>query len=494
MDASKVGRLLTLLAAIVAAVGAPVTHATADPPRVIRIGCAVSVIEAVEDCLRQAMAETSIEFSASASAVLAGQALAGAPFDLVVLADEAWGDVLADAGLVPPDGRRRLAANRLVVVRPVDGHVDGPAFGPPAGRLGVADQTRSPLGRATREALAGLGWADAIHDRRIVVEDARATLQLAETGDVDAAVVYRTDALGNHRVRMVRDIDPRHHAPVVVEAVLLDDSSAARAVFERLSGSSCLGRFEDRGFDIADRTAASARSASRPSPEVAPTDLDLWRPVRTSIRVATVAVLAMLPPGVGLAWWLARSRSRWTLVIESLVALPLVLPPVVVGYLLLRLLGRRGAVGGLWHEHLGVDLAFTWWAAAIASAVMGLPLLVRSARLGIESVDRDLERAAANAGAGRWRTFRRVTLPLAAPGVIAGATLAFARCLGEFGATIVVAGNLPGETRTLALAIWTESRTPGRESQVMLLVAVAIGLSVVATLVSEWLLRRWRSR
>ena len=181
-------------------------------------------------------------------------------------------------------------------------------------------------------------------------------------------------------------------------------------------------------------------------------------------------------------------------VVEAVVDLPLVLPPVVVGYLLLRMIGRGGVIGGFLHEHLGIDLAFTWWAAAIASGVMGFPLLVRSARPAIASVDRDLERAAANAGAGRWRTFRKVTLPLAAPGIIAGGTLAFARSLGEFGATVLVAGNLPGETRTLALAIWSETRIPGRETQVVGLVLVAVGLSITATLVSEWLTRRARHR
>ena len=132
-------------------------------------------------------------------------------------------------------------------------------------------------------------------------------------------------------------------------------------------------------------------------------DGDAWWAVVVSVRVATVAVLGMLVPGVITAWWLARSRSRWTVVVESMVSLPLVLPPVVVGYLLLRILGRRGWLGGLLHDHLGVDLIFTWWAAAIASAVMGFPLLVRSTRLAIELVDRDLERAAASRPRDEYR-------------------------------------------------------------------------------------------
>ena len=142
------------------------------------------------------------------------------------------------------------------------------------------------------------------------------------------------------------------------------------------------------------------------------------------------------------------------------------------------------------HEHLGLDLVFTWWAAAMASAVMGLPLLVRSARLAIELVDRDLERAAADLGAGPLRTFTRVTLPLALPGILAGTVLAFARSLGEFGATMLVAGNLAGSTRTLSLAIWTEAQDPAGRDGVVLLVGFSIALSVLAMVVAEFLGRR----
>lgn len=223
-------------------------------------------------------------------------------------------------------------------------------------------------------------------------------------------------------------------------------------------------------------------------------DTEAWSAVIISLRVAMVAVLVMLVPGIAMAWWLARSRSGFSAVVEALVNLPLVLPPVVVGYLLLRMLGRRGWIGGPLHEHLGIDVSFTWWAAAIASAVMGFPLLVRSTRLAIELVDRDLERAAANVGAGPWSTFHRVTLPLALPGVLAGSILAFARSLGEFGATILVAGNLPGSTRTLALAIWTETQDPAGEDRVMMLVLFSVALSVVAMILAELLGRRLERR
>lgn len=223
-------------------------------------------------------------------------------------------------------------------------------------------------------------------------------------------------------------------------------------------------------------------------------DPAVWSAVEISLRVASTAVVVMLVPGVLAAWWLARTRSRWSGLVEAIVNLPLVLPPVVVGYLLLRLLGRRGWLGASLHDHLGLEIAFTWWAAAIASAVMGFPLLVRSTRLAIELVERDLERAASGLGAGPLRTFVRVTLPLALPGVLAGAVLAFARSLGEFGATILVAGNQPGATRTLALSIWTETQSPDGEDRLLALVLVAIAISIAAMVVAEWLSRRLERR
>lgn len=165
------------------------------------------------------------------------------------------------------------------------------------------------------------------------------------------------------------------------------------------------------------------------------------------------ATLVMLPPGVALAWWLARTRSRWRSVVETLVALPLVLPPVATGYLLLRLLGRRSAVGQML-DRLGVEVIFTWKAVLVAMVVMGLPLLVRTARAGFEQSARRYEQIAETLGAGPWRVFTSVSLPLAGRAVLAGALLAFSRALGEFGATIVVAGSIPGETRTIAVAMY----------------------------------------
>lgn len=214
--------------------------------------------------------------------------------------------------------------------------------------------------------------------------------------------------------------------------------------------------------------------------------------VRMSLGVAIAALVAMLPIGVALGWLLARKDFRGKILVETLVFLPLVLPPVVTGYVLLILFGRRGVIGGWLYEMLGVEIAFTWKGMALASAVVGLPLLVRSVRLAMEGIPVGLEQAARTLGCSGWQAFVSVTLPLAWPGVLAGSVLAFARALGEFGATRMLALNADG-TRTIALEVFQLMDTPGAvESAVARLALISILLSGGALVCCEWLGRRHR--
>lgn len=216
--------------------------------------------------------------------------------------------------------------------------------------------------------------------------------------------------------------------------------------------------------------------------------------LRLSLLIAFWAVLGGLPVAIALAWLLARRRFPGRALLDGVVHLPLVLPPVVVGYGLLVLLGRRGLIGAWLHDVLGITLAFTWEGAAIASGVMALPLMVRAIRLSIETVDRGLEAAASTLGASRSSVFFTVTLPLALPGVLIGAVLGFARSLGEFGATITFAGNIPGETRTLANAIYAITQVPDSDAAAGRMCLIAIVLSLAALLVSDALARRLGQR
>ncbi len=215
-----------------------------------------------------------------------------------------------------------------------------------------------------------------------------------------------------------------------------------------------------------------------------------WSALALSLRVSLWSVAIMLIPGVACAWLLARKRFPGKMLLDAVIHLPLVMPPVVVGYLLLLLLGRRGLLGKPLYEALGIEIAFTWKAAAIAAAVMGFPLLVRGARLAIELNDVRIEQAARTLGAGPLRVLLTVTVPLALPGVVAGSVLAFARSLGEFGATITFAGNIPGVTRTLPVAIFTYTQVPGGDSPALRLAAIAIAVSLGALVASEVLARR----
>jgi molybdate transport system permease protein len=213
-----------------------------------------------------------------------------------------------------------------------------------------------------------------------------------------------------------------------------------------------------------------------------------------SLRVAFWSMLWSLPAGIAMAWLLARTEFPGKSIVDVAVHLPLVVPPVVVGYVLLVVLGRRGVVGSWLYDDFGITIIFTWKGAAVASAVMAFPLVVRAIRLSIESVDRRLEAAARTLGAGPVRAFFTVTLPLTAPGILVGAILGFARSLGEFGATITFVSNIPGETRTLPIALYTLIQAPGGEAAAMRLVAVSVALAFAALLASEIVARRLRAR
>lgn len=214
-----------------------------------------------------------------------------------------------------------------------------------------------------------------------------------------------------------------------------------------------------------------------------------WQLVGFTLRMAAISTALILPLGLGLAWCLARRQWRGKTLVETLVALPLVLPPVVTGLALLTLLGRRGPIGGWLYRHLGVEVVFTWKAVVLALGVMSLPLLVRTARAAFEEVNPAFEQMARTLGAGELRVFFTITLPLARRGVLAGTLLAFARALGEFGATIMVAGNIAGQTTTLSVALYYYVQL-GQDAHAWALAGVSVALAFLAVWLGETLVRR----
>jgi molybdate transport system permease protein len=217
---------------------------------------------------------------------------------------------------------------------------------------------------------------------------------------------------------------------------------------------------------------------------------DEWTAIWLSLKVALVATVAALPPGLAIAWLLARGSFWGKTLLDGFVHLPLVLPPVVTGYLLLVVFGRRGPIGAFLADHLGLVFSFRWTGAALACGVMGFPLLVRPLRLALEAIDRRLEDAASTLGANRAWVFLTITLPLALPGLIAGMVLCFAKALGEFGATITFVSNIPGETQTISAAIYTFTQMPGGDAAAFRLVVIAIVIALAALVLSEWFARR----
>ncbi|WP_413814291.1 molybdate ABC transporter permease subunit [Bosea sp. Root483D1] len=214
-----------------------------------------------------------------------------------------------------------------------------------------------------------------------------------------------------------------------------------------------------------------------------------WTAVRLSLIVATTAMLASLPLGLAAGWLLARGRFWGKSLLDAVIHLPLIMPPVVTGYLLLIGFGRRGPIGQFLYDWFGIVLSFRWTGAALACAVMGFPLMVRAIRLSIEAIDRKLEDAAGTLGAGPFWVFLTVTLPLALPGILAGMILCFAKAMGEFGATITFVSNIPGETQTLPSAIYTFTQVPNGDAGAMRLTLISIAISVAALFASEFLAR-----
>jgi len=225
--------------------------------------------------------------------------------------------------------------------------------------------------------------------------------------------------------------------------------------------------------------------------ELSPQD---WTAVQLSLRVAAVSTVVALPFGIAIATLLARKEFWGKALLDAMVLLPLVLPPVVTGYLLLITFGRRAPVGAFLADHFGIVFSFRWTGAALACGIMAFPLMVRAIRLSIEAIDTRLEDAAATLGANRVWRFTTITLPLALPGIIAGAILSFARALGEFGATITFVSNIPGETQTISAAIYTLIQVPNGDADALKLVIVSVIISLAALIAAEWLARRATAR
>lgn len=492
-------RLIPIVFALATLSGVPAVPSAAgravqqNPDETIVVSAAASLSEALEEIGASFTRETRVRVlvNVGGSNSLARQIVAGAPVDLFVSADTAQMQAVEAAGRLVSGSRVVLLSNRLVVMtdpgRAASVRTVGSLLDPSIRRIATGDPTAVPAGVYARHYLESLGLWSRLEPKIVPGASVRAALAALERGEVDAAIVYRSDTVVARKAAVAFEVPGDPANPILYPAAVIRGAQHPQRASEFLAylqSATARAVFSRRGFIVPD-----APSAPRPSRDAeAATDWGaLWRIGTFTIGVAMASTLLMLPPGILLAWLLARRRFRGKLVLETLVSLPLVLPPVATGLLLLYFLGRRGPFGAL----LGgdaVDIVFTWKAVVAAMAVMGFPLVVRTARAGFEQVTRRYEEVAETLGAGPARVFLTISLPLASRDVLAGALLGFSRALGEFGATIVVAGSLPGRTRTIAVAMFNYIET-GHDAQAGLLLAVSAAIAFAAVWFSNVLVR-----
>jgi molybdate transport system permease protein len=499
--------LLLLIAALVT----PRLLANDEAGGSVLIAAAASTTDAVESICAEFERQhpgVRVRTSLGSSSALAKQIVAGAQVDVFLSASDEWADLVANHGLVA--ARRELLGNRLVVVVSVDSNL---TLSQPADllsddikHLALADPASVPAGIYARQALESLGLWEHLTTKVAAGSDVRQALHFVSTGAAEAGIVYASDALSDPAVHVALELPAELSAGIRYPLVLvkcIPDNPAARRLYDFLTSPAATEKFGEKGFVVLNPSAAVAPVGgdARDSKVAAlrswwSLSAEEWSALRLSAQVGVWAVLMSLPLAIVVGYFLARGTARAKWLVELLVNLPLVMPPVVTGYLLLVLLAPRGPLGSLLESWFNIRIVFTWFGAAVAAAVVSFPLMVRAIRLAFQSVDPRLEQAARTLGARRWDAFCSISLPLARSGVLAGAVLAFARSLGEFGATIMVAGNIVGRTQTIPLAIFSQAHRPGVEAQVEVwrLVVISIVLAAAALFASEWLERRHVAR
>ncbi len=441
-----------------------------------------------------------VRFSFDATSRLAPQAIQGVPADLFFSADQSWMDWVEERNGLLEASRVNLLGNEMVVVVPARGGVpltDSRDLSDPAIRHIALAGENVPAGRYGRAALEATGvWSD-LADRVVRAGNVRGALEWVALGEAEAGVVYRTDAAAEERVTVAFTFPPGTHPPIVYPAAVLRQAplpEAAAAFLEFCQTEAASSVFRSAGFSSLALFPSGGPWASPSIPVPGSSSLpDPVTAIRLSFLVALMATLAGFVPAVGLGWVLARKDFFGKTLIATIILVPLVLPPVVTGFLLLSLLGTQGPLGA-WLASLGLPVPFTLLGAILAALTVGLPLYVVSVRNAFQTVDPSYEEVAWTLGRRPWPTFLRVSFPLALPGIAAGAVLAFARALGEFGATVVLAGNVEGTTRTIALAVYTLLESPQGRGAIWVLVGASVLLSLLALLGFEALSRHQRKQ
>lgn len=491
------GRRFTRLIALAAmglAIGVPPAFAQDEPAEILVLAASslTDVLPRVASAW-EAAGGAPVRFSFDATSRLASQAVAGARADAFFAADEQWMRWLEDEGAVTPGGARIVAGNDLVVIVPAGAYAPTSPLGLfRIDRIAVASEN-VPAGRYAREAITAAAAWEPLSDRIVRGGSVRSVLEWVARGEVAAGIVYRTDATVEDDVDIAFTFPPGTHTPVqywVAPLTTSEHPASASAFVAFASGETARAIYASAGFSPPPPAGDASAQVEAVQPATIP---DVGSAIRLSLIVALLATVLGLVPAVALGWVLARRDFVGKSILSTLVLVPLVIPPVVTGFLLLSVLGTQSPLGRMLAS-LGLPIPFTLLGATIAALVVGFPLYVISVRGAFEAVDPLYEELSSTLGVSPRQTFLRISLPLALPGIVAGAMLAFARALGEFGATIVLAGNIEGSTRTIALAVYTLLESPSGRETTWLLVGASVALSLVALLGFETLSRRQKER
>tara|TARA_Y100000588_G_scaffold391000_1_gene498306 strand:+ start:1219 stop:2829 length:1611 start_codon:yes stop_codon:yes gene_type:complete len=437
-----------------------------------------------------------VRVSFDATSRLAGQISRGMPADVVIAADEHWMWWLGNKGKLNPKLIGTLATNQLAFVAPL-GFPSPPQraediHSKNLSRIVIADEN-VPAGRYAKATLEAANLWGALEDQIVRGGSVRGALEWVSRGEADGGFVYQTDAMAEEKVKIAFVFPPEESIRIVYTgaAILGSQRFHEAAMFLKfLESPVAQAVFTRAGFGAPEATTYGPDDTMITKEEFVP---DPWSAIQLSLVVALGAMILGLIPAIAVGWTLARYQFFGKSFISMLFMTPLVMPPVVTGFLLLDVLGRQSFLGRTL-DALGLPVPFTILGAMIAALVVGFPLYVMAIRGAFEMADRRFEEVSWTLGVSRTWTFWRISLPLALPGIVAGAVLTFARALGEFGATIVLAGNLEGETRTIALAVYSLLESPSGQGATWMLVSASVAISLIALLGFESLSRWQRKR
>lgn len=427
--------------------------------------------------------EIDIILSYASSGVLARQIANDAPVDVFVSASTDWMNYLVEQNQVKPNDIKSLAENQLVVVAPTNTSDEGEWRQIlERGRFVMGDPSHVPAGIYAKQALTAQSLWVKVSQNAVFTENIRVALGIVERQEAGAGILYQSDVQLSDRLQIIHRFSDKDHAKISYPVVRLNAANDAAGIFfDYLFTQGAQSTLAAYGFNsVGAQTASGAADHQifeNPTPY-------LWPIIFLSLQVAFVAMLFAVPLAYAVAFLLARYEFRGKAFVQALVMTPLVMPPVVTGYLLLLLFGSKGEIGQFL-SYFGVEFAFKWTGAALAAGLMAFPLLVRPMRLSIEAIDQGIVEAANTLGANVWTRFRTVFLPLSLPGIIAGAVLGFAKSLGEFGATITFVSNIPDETQTLSLAIYSFLQSPNGDDAALTLMLISIAIALGAVLLSE---------